>query len=221
MKYIMILCLIISLCGCNQKEDFNKTVSNNNEVVVPKEPEYEDTNPIKLSIYADNDMKVSDTLSYNWVLKKDITVLNIFLTEEEKVTGSYYKEIWNKYTTSEYENLNYKLGWEISFEVNGEKIHKTILKPSNSESFYNYLEIYLYDGVHHEYGEWYSHLLDNEITDNTLITSMKLTCGSDYKNITSDIYVKAFSYLTNNDFDENGYYRGKSYDEVTIKNLSM
>ena len=25
----------------------------------------------------------------------------------------------------------------------------------------------------------------------------------------------------NNDFDENGYYRGKSYDEVTIKNLSM
>ena len=76
----MILCLIISLCGCNQKEDFNKTDSNNNEVVVPKEPEYEDTNPIKLSIYADNDMKVSDTLSYNWVLKKDITVLNIFLT---------------------------------------------------------------------------------------------------------------------------------------------
>ena len=50
---------------------------------------------------------------------------------------------------------------------------------------------------------------------------MKLTCGSDYKNITSDIYVKAFSYLTNNDFDENGYYRGKSYDEVIIKNLSM
>ena len=38
----MILCLIISLCGCNQKEDFNKTISNNNEVVVPKEPEYED-----------------------------------------------------------------------------------------------------------------------------------------------------------------------------------
>ena len=95
MKYIMILCLIISLCGCNQKEGFNKTVSNNNEVVVPKEPEYEDTNPIKLSIYADNDMKVSDALSYNWVLKKDITVLNIFLTEEEKVTGSYYKEICN------------------------------------------------------------------------------------------------------------------------------
>ena len=155
------------------------------------------------------------------MLKKDITVLNIFLTKEKKVTGLYYKEIWNKYTTSEYENLNYKLGWEISFEVNGEKIHKTILKPSDSESFYNYLEIYLYDGVHHEYGEWYSHLLDNEITDNTLITSMKLTCGSDYKNITSDIYVKAFSYLTNNDFDENGYYRGKSYDEVTIKNLSM
>ena len=166
-------------------------------------------------------MKVGDTLSYNWVLKKDITVLNIFLTEEEKVTGSYYKEIWNKYTSEEYENLNYKLGWEISFEVNGEKIHKTILVPSDSESFYNYLEIYLYDGVHHEYGEWYSHLLDNEITDNTLITSMKLTCGSEYKNITSDIYVKAFTYLTNDDFDDNGYYRGKSFDEVTIKNLSM
>ncbi len=221
MKYIMIFCLIISLCGCNQKEDFNKTVSNNNEVVIPEKPEYEDTNPIKLSIYADDDMKVSDTLSYNWVLKKDITVLNIFLTEEEKVTGSYYKEIWNKYTNEEYENLNYKLGWEIFFEFNGEKIHKTILKPSDSENFYNYLEIYLYDGVHHEYGQWYSHLLDNEITDNTLITSMKLTCGSEYKNITSDIYVKAFTYLSNDDFDDNGYYRGKSFDEVTIKNLSM
>ena len=61
----------------------------------------------------------------------------------------------------------------------------------------------------------------NEITDNTLITSMKLTCGSEYKNITSDIYVKAFTYLSNDDFDDNGYYRGKSFDEVTIKNLSM
>ena len=28
-------------------------------------------------------------------------------------------------------------------------------------------------------------------------------------------------WILNNDFDENGYYRGKSYDEVTIKNLSM
>ena len=217
----MLICLILSLCGCNQKEDFNKTVSNNNEVVIPEKVQYEDRNPIKISIYADNDLKVSDTLSYNWVLKKDIIVLNIFLTEEEKVTGSYYKEIWNKYTSEEYENLNYKLGWEISFEVNDEKIHKTILKPSDSENFYNYLKIYLYDGVHHEYGEWYSHLLDNEITDNTLITSMKLTCGSEYKNITSDIYVKAFTYLSNDDFDDNGYYRGRSFDEVTIKNLSM
>lgn len=217
----MLICLILSLCGCNQKEDFNKTVSNNNEVVIPEKVQYEDRNPIKISIYADNDLKVSDTLSYNWVLKKDIIVLNIFLTEEEKVTGSYYKEIWNKYTSEEYENLNYKLGWEISFEVNDEKIHKTILKPSDSENFYNYLKIYLYDGVHHEYGQWYSHLLDNEITDNTLITSMKLTCGSEYKNITSDIYVKAFTYLSNDDFDDNGYYRGRSFDEVTIKNLSM
>lgn len=217
----MLICLILSLCGCNQKEDFNKTVSNNNEVVIPEKVQYEDRNPIKISIYADNDLKVSDTLSYNWVLKKDIIVLNIFLTEEEKVTGSYYKEIWNKYTSEEYENLNYKLGWEISFEVNDEKIHKTILKPSDFENFYNYLKIYLYDGVHHEYGQWYSHLLDNEITDNTLITSMKLTCGSEYKNITSDIYVKAFTYLSNDDFDDNGYYRGRSFDEVTIKNLSM
>lgn len=217
----MLICLILSLCGCNQKEDFNKTVSNNNEVVIPEKVQYEDRNPIKISIYADNDLKVSDTLSYNWVLKKDIIVLNIFLTEEEKVTGSYYKEIWNKYTSEEYENLNYKLGWEISFEVNDEIIHKTILKPSDSENFYNYLKIYLYDGVHHEYGQWYSHLLDNEITDNTLITSMKLTCGSEYKNITSDIYVKAFTYLSNDDFDDNGYYRGRSFDEVTIKNLSM
>ena len=118
--------------------------------------EYVDLNPLKLSLYADENSKakkVSDEMYYPWILKKDTAVLNIFLTEDEYVTGSYYKEMWNKYTI-DIDNLeSYKFGWEISFEVNNNLIHKKILKPSDAEEFYDYLEIYLYDCVNHEINE--------------------------------------------------------------------
>ncbi len=40
-----------------------------------------------------------------------------------------------------------------------------------------YLEVYLYDSIHHKPGEWYSHLLENQMKEETLITSFKLTPG--------------------------------------------
>ena len=219
MKKILLLFLILIITGCNSSvNNINKVVSDNKNI--PIKYEYVDLNPLKLSLYADENSKakkVSDEMYYPWILKKDITVLNIFLTEDEYVTGSYYKEMWNKYTI-DIDNLeSYKFGWEISFEVNNNLIHKKILKPSDAEEFYDYLEIYLYDCVNHEINEWYSHLLDNQVNDDTIISSMKLTCGQNYDEITSDIIVKAYSYDTEDDFDENGFYKGNSFDEVIIK----
>ena len=65
-------------------------------------------------------------------------------------------------------------------------IKKTILRPKDTEEFYDYLEVYLYDDYHRT-GGWYSHTTDSEFNDNTLLTSIKLTAGKNVSEITSSV----------------------------------
>ena len=125
--------------------------------------------------------------------------------------------ILNKYNKP-IENINnYKIGWEISFDTYDKKIYKKISFPNDTSDFYDYLEVYLYDSLNQEIGAWYSHLLDEQIKDNTLLTTIKLTCGNKCNEITSNIHVKVFSYNGNDDFDDLGFYRGSSYSNLIIK----
>ncbi len=223
MKIFIILIVLLSLCGCkdNKKVSFNKTMSNevneNKENIV----DYQDDNPVIISMYADNDksetQKVGEILTLPWIVKKDITVLSTFYTNDEYISGTYYQTIWNKYASKYDEYEKYKTGWEISFDIGNKTIHRKVLKPSDVADFYDYLEIYLYDSVHQELGTWYSHLLESELNDKTILTTMKLTCGSKCEEITSDINVKAYTYDDADDFDETGFYRGNSYDDIIIK----
>ena len=223
MKIIVMLLILLSLSGCKYKEknDFNKIISN--EVNENKETidEYQDNNPVIISMYADNTQgqtqKVNEVLTIPWIVKKDITILSTFYTDDEYISGSYYQTIWNKYASRYDEYEKYKTGWEISFDIENETIHRKVLKPSDVADFYDYLEIYLYDSVHQELGAWYSHLLESEINDKTILTTMKLTCGSKCEKITSDINVKAYTYDDETDFDKNGFYRGNSFDNIVIK----
>lgn len=231
MKKIVIIVLALLVVGCTKEENSinentldNKVLTNegNNTDDSLIQDVYVDDNPVKISIYAENDegslSKVIDKYETTWQEKKDIVVLATLPTDIDNPEYDYMPNMWPKYD-GEYEDINYKVGWNVTFKLkNGEEINSTLLKPSDAQSYYDYLEIYLYDDVNVPIGQWHSHLLDEDITDDTIMDAIKLTAGDKYEEIDGSITVTVFTYDDDTDFDENGNYRGKSLYKVEIYN---
>lgn len=223
MKIIIIILLVFSLCSCKKNKIPAVTNDNNTfpETSINNEVEqYIDDNPLNISLYLENSLgfeRLNNEIELSWFSKKDIISLCTFYSNDEFIKLDFYQNIYKNYA-SNIENINnYKIGWEISFDTYDKKIYKKISFPNDTSDFYDYLEVYLYDSLNQEIGAWYSHLLDEQINDNTLLTTIKLTCGNKCNEITSNIYVKVFSYNGNDDFDDLGFYRGNSFSNLIIK----
>ena len=223
MKIIILILITFSLCSCKKYEISTVTNDNNTfqESSINNEVEqYIDDNPLNISLYLENSLgfeRLNNEIELSWFPKNDIIVLCTFYSNDEFIKLDFYQNIWKNYA-SNIENINnYKIGWEISFDTYDKKIYKKISFPNDTSDFYDYLEVYLYDSLNQEIGAWYSHLLDEQIKDNTLLTTIKLTCGNKCNEITSNIHVKVFSYNGNDDFDDLGFYRGSSYSDLIIK----
>ena len=209
------------VCGCaKNKPNENQTTTTNNNTEVVEIEEYVDNNPVIVSIYKENETgaldKIIDKYETTWEKKKDIVVLATLPTDIEHPEYDYMPNLWPKYSAM-YGDISYKIGWNVSFElINGEKINSTITMPSDTSDYYDYLEVYLYDDVNVPIGQWHSHLLDEQVTDETIMDAIKLTAGENYEQIKGPITLTVFSYDDENDFDESNNYRGKSLYQVTI-----
>ena len=205
----------------NETKEIKKDKITNN--LKPEETKYIDENPIKVGLYKyygrEKDRELVSEYSSNWNYHSDISSFEVFYTQdnfiEGKVFQNTFKEYLDKYTNIE----NYKIGYKISFLTNTEEINKTILSPIDTESFFDYLEIYLYNDYEQPIGVWYSHVTEEKYTTDTLLTSIKLTSGKKIDEIISDITVTVFTY-DNDDFDESGNYRGISKYTIIVKNNS-
>lgn len=214
-KIFILIIIVASLTGCTKKE--NKPTK---EVEVEKETSdyvdpYIDDNPITLSLYQNNNNTRTKLSIYESPLTiyKDIISLEVYYTTEESFTGNQ-KELWTKFKNN-YQNIEkYKIGYNIEFETTKEKISRNILSPKDTESIFNYIQIYLYDDINQE-SSYYSHITQEEITDKTLLTSIKLTASTYINDIISPIIITAFTYDTD-DFDKYNNYKGKSSYKVTI-----
>lgn len=228
---ILIICFIpIGIFTYINFDNNNTTNNNDKDVTIKKDniksdlteelEKYKDENPIKLGLYKyygrGKNRELIKKYSNNWTYHNDISSFEVFYTNEESINGNYlqdtFKEYLNTYTNIE----NYKIGYIISFiTINGE-INKTILSPKDTEEFFNYLEVYLYDDYHREKGVWYSHTTQEEYNDETLLTSIKLTAGKNISEIISDISLTAFTY-DYDDFDDYGNYKGISKYTIIVK----
>lgn len=216
-KYIKISILFLSLLllpSCSK--DTNKKI----EINLDKEMNinfntYYDDNPITVGLYEDEYLiKEYNTKITNM---KDITVFNIYYTNKEVLENNYIKYNFNKYK-NEYTNIDidkYKIGFIISFEADGKLYKEQILTPDCEYLFAPYLYIYLYDDVHQKSGTWYSHLLPEQVNDETVFSSIKLFMANEATKISSPITLTVFTY-DNDDFDKDGNYIGKSKYTVTI-----
>lgn len=229
--YMFIFIAILLFAFLIYKNNKNETIdtNTNNNYVKPKEnkedkaieePEYIDDNPIKLGLYKNyrngSKRKLITEYSAPWKYHTDISSFEVYYTQEDEISSGNQIKTFDLYKDN-YENVvNYKIGYILNFKINDKEINKTIVRPKDTEEFYDYLEIYLYDDYHRT-GGWYSHTTDEEFNEKTLLTSIKLTAGKNIKEITSDILVTAFTY-DKDDFDEQGNYIGISKYQIVVKN---
>ena len=224
MKKVMIFLLFIILLftGCSfQKEEIKvekKKVEPKKEEVV--EEVYEDFNPMPIGFYDLNGNhlvrlhEMHDTL----VVEKDVGLFQVFPSIEEEIYldeafGPAFYKAWTQYNTDN----NIKIGFHISFTLsNGEEVSYNILNPSQTFDKWEYLMNYLYDDYAHFGDYFYSHIENDEFTENTLFTAFKMQSSYQCAEIHSGIQLSVFTYDGDDDFDQNGLYRGKSIHTFII-----
>lgn len=225
-KYLIIILIILVGEGCiyyffkdDLYKDPNKTTTTKVTTTTTTKPAWVDNNPISFGLYQEVSNKRIKTNEYSstWTYHKDIIEVDAIFTNEEELAKKKLSTTIEEYM-AKYENIDaYRIGYNISFDTTDGKVNKQILRPADTEEFFNYLEIYLYDAIEHKNDSWYSHTTDKQFNEKTFLEGIKLTSGVDVAKITSDITVKAFVY-DNDDFDENNIYRGKCYQILTVKN---
>ena len=223
MKKILLM-LVILLVGCTPKEEINKEenkLENNNEIKQEEiiKEEYVDNNPIKLGLYLytgsySNKEKLS-TYETTFVSGSDVGSFEVFFTDEEVISGNSFKSLFNSYYDKYVSIDNYKIGYNIEFTLNDGTVNKFNLLEPNTYLYGDYFYTYLYDDIHVNEGEFYSHL--ESIDDNTLITSIKIYAVDKIDDV-EKIKLTVFTYDSDDDFDEDGNYRGISKYSIDIIN---
>ena len=221
MKKVLYLSLILLLLsGCNKKLDNEKKIEKNEpeltlnekEIEEPQVESYIDTNPIKIALYKGNNgtYKRVDRLESQVKEMEVIDTFSFILSNDEIVYGNNIKGLYNSMKETIPDFNNYKIGYNVKFTLkDGTVINENILRPVlyANYGFCHYLYAWLYDDVHAT--GWHSHIEEDEYTDETVMSSIKLMWGKTSSEIDSDIELTVFSY-DSDDFDELGNYRGVS-----------
>ena len=218
--FLILLCLFL-LCGCSfsKKKEEVKDIKEESKVTEEEvKDEYIDNNTIKLGIFEGNGKYsnkevIKGTYYAPFTDGVDIGSFEVFLTDEEVVSGNSFKDIWNKYYNSYEDISDYKVGYNIKFILSdGTNYESNFLEPDIFK-FTDYFYVYLYDDVHQEDNAFYSHL--EEVNDDTLMTSIKLYGVGGIDKV-ENIILTAFTYKDDNDFKD-GEYRGNSRYTIRIK----
>ena len=127
-------------------------------------------------------------------LGRDICVLGAYPTTEEKISGQSMRAIFNDALEKNPDAKGMKIGYLLRFTTTDGECEKLILRPSDiTDDHWENIEIYIYDDINQTPGAWYSHLLESEVTDDTIVTSIKLTAGEKIGDV-KDIRLTAFLY---------------------------
>lgn len=242
---VLIILIVVLIVSCGKKKEKpaetevpTETVTVPEETTTPEEettiPQIKNEKPVALYTmdYGDMVCRKVTGISREWSEYEDLESFGAFATSEELFEFSSeteaHNEIWNSITT---ENT-YKIGYELSFDVGGTHKVITILKPGdieNNPDLYNgdypedgdyseitgYLGVWVYDDMHQD-GGGYIHITQEEVTEETLLTSIKLRPTPQSEEI-DNLILKAFSYSSQDEFDSNGHYCGNYASSVTIQ----
>jgi len=181
-------------------------------------PPYKDDNPITLGLYNFRTRGLLTETSGIIKDEVDTGVYSAFASRDEKLPSGYFQNVWTKYWESVPGSAPYKIGYQLSFTLSsGEKIDQMILSPKDTEPIFKIIEVYIYDDAHQPINVFYSHLLESQMTDKVVITTVKIHGCAGTKDIVSPLTLTAFSYNGPEDFDPVTHkYRGISSYTIII-----
>ena len=153
--------------------------------------------------------KMGDSI-LKWTAGSDIQTFSTFYSDEPQIPASSFSGVWRDCASKIPGSDQLRIGYAVtfSFRDTGETVTIQIKSPSDLGEYFDYLEIYLYDDVNQQPGAWYSHLLPEQMTAETLMTSIKLTAGKKIDALEDQITVTAFAYRSEADFAPDGSYCG-------------
>lgn len=186
-----------------------------------KKPEYIDENKVKLGIYVDNgnNLELITTDYYcDWSPENIIGLFYAVPTQENSIPNANFDTMWRNYI-NEYSNANEcRIGYSLEFTINdGSNIYYRILNPDDAYYTFPKIMSFLYDDVNLVPGKKYYHITQDLMYDYTICSSIKLVGDVDTYKIISDIKLTAFCFDSEDDFDEEGKYRGNSSYTINIK----
>ncbi len=227
-NFIYILILLLIITGCNEKKKEENKENNVEPIVDPEpvpepepepepEPQYVDLNNTPISIYR-NGAKVTE-FQGNIVVGKDVAMFKVYFSNDDylNVSGSFgqaFRNKWNEYNTSG----TLKVGFNLTYDLaDGRHVNQTIRHVPDNYAYEGYILIFVYDDYDLAVNnKIYKHVDIDEETDSTLFSSIKLYGEAASGDIISKVYLTAFTYDTDDDFDENGQYRGNSKYTISI-----
>lgn len=175
---------------------------------------------VPIHLYAPDDDGVRHRLTEyvsRWKKGKDIDCFEALASDAATLTGKNFYSICKETWGSVPDPYTMKIGYTLRYSLaDGSEISMTIRKPSDI-IHPEYLEAYIYDDVHTS--GFYTHLSDSNMKENTLITSIKLTCGDKIDQV-QEIHLGTFLYDSDALFDSNGYYTGPWYSEIAVRRRS-
>lgn len=187
------------------------------EVVILPVP-YTDNNPVVVGLYGANRSLITASVGL-FVKNVDIGVYSVFYSQESPLPRGYYQTVFPQLAEQYELQKPVKIGYELQFSLkDGSLIRQRVTAPLDEKStFWTYVRVYLYDDVHVPINTWYSHLLPSQMTETTLMTSIKLTGNTQTHQIEGSIQLRVFTYDGEDDFDPlTGFYRGNSSYTIQI-----
>lgn len=217
-KVFCLLFILLFLVGCGKVES-NETVAKEKEVKVKETiPTYQDKNDTPISFY---ELKGSTLIKVNEIngdfnSLDDILFLQIYPSNLDTVSlnSDFSNSFYEEYMKYQQKNP-IKIGFSLTYTLNGENIHYNILTPSNTMDHWEQFMAYLYDDYANRGKGFYSHIEPEQYTDSTLFTAIKLQCGGNSRDIADTIYFSVFTYDSEDDFLD-GKYRGNSISTISL-----
>ena len=172
---------------------------------------------IPVNLYAPDGDNVRHKLTEyvsNWKRGKDIDCFEVLVSDSDKLTGKNFlaiaKETWGTLPDPYAMRIGYTLRYTLA---DGSEVSMQILSPKDI-THTEYVECYLYDDVHSK--GFYTHLSESGMKEDTLITSIKITCGDKIDQV-QEMWLGAFLYDSQDQFDANGKYTGAWRSEINIR----
>jgi hypothetical protein len=187
------------------------------EVIITPKP-YIDANPVVVGLYTSSRQLITESFGA-FVRNVDIGVYSVFYTQAAMAPKGRVQTVFPQLAEAYGLDEPVKIGYELTFTLkDATVIRQTITGPVDEQSeFWKYVRVYLYDDVHVPINTWYSHLLPSQMTETTLMTSIKLTGNTKTDQIDGSLLLKVFTTDDLEDFDpDTGYYRGQSFYTIQI-----